>query len=113
MKNILTSDSCIQYFDEKKLVILYCDASPVGISAGLLQQIDGKDPNVIAYSSRSLSENEKRYSQIKRELLIITYACERNRLYLFGGSFTIFCDSKALVHILNNPNSKLPPRSRE
>ena len=100
-KNILTSDSCIQYFEAKK---------PVRISAVSLQQLDGKDPNVIAYSSRSLSDTEKRYSQIERELLSITYSCERNRLYLFGCSFTIFRDSQALVHILNNPNSKLPPR---
>ena len=110
LKNILPSDSFIQYFDEKKTVILYYDASPVGILAGLLQQIDGKDPNVIPYSSRSLSNNEKRYSQIQRELLIITYACERNRLYLFG---RLFYGNKALVHILNNSNFKLPPRSRE
>ena len=81
LKNILTSDSCIQYFDEKKPVILYFDASPVGISAVLLQQIDRKDPNVIAYSSRSLSDPEKHYSQIERELLSVTYACKTNRLY--------------------------------
>ena len=85
-------DSCIQYFDEKKPVILYCDAIPVVISAVLLYQIDGKDPNVIAYSSRSLSDTEKRYYQIERESLSITYACERSRLYLCGRSFTIFCD---------------------
>ena len=109
LKNILISDPCIQYFDEKKPVILYCDTSPVGISAVLLQQIAGKDPNIIAYSSWSLSDSEKRYSQIEGELLSITYACERNRLYWFGHSFTIFCDNKALVHTLNNPNSKLPP----
>ena len=109
LKNILISDPCIQYFDEKKPVILYCDTSPVGISAVLLQQIAGKDPNIIAYSSWSLSDSEKRYSQIEGELLSITYACERNRLYWFGHSFTTFCDNKALVHTLNNPNSKLPP----
>ena len=109
LKNIFTSDSCIQYFDEKKPVILCCGASPAGISAVLLQHVDGKDP-VIAYSLRSLSDTEKRYSQIERELLSITYVCERNRLYLFERSFTIFCDNKALVHILNNPDSKLPPR---
>ena len=34
----------------------------------------------------------------------------KERLYLFGRSFSIFCDNKALVHILNNPNSNLPPR---
>ena len=74
----MTSDSCIQYFDEKKPIILYCDASPVGISAVLLQKLDRKDPNVIAYSSRSLTDTEKYCSPIERELLSITYACERN-----------------------------------
>ena len=33
--------------------MLYCDASPVGISVISLQQIDGEDPNVVDYSSRS------------------------------------------------------------
>ena len=56
--------------------MLYCDKSPVGISAVLLQQIDGKVPNVITYSSRPLSDIEKRYSQIQRELLSITYTCQ-------------------------------------
>ena len=37
LKNILTSDSCIQYFDEKEPVILSCDVIPVRISAVLLQ----------------------------------------------------------------------------
>ena len=38
---------------KKKTVMLYCDASPVGISVISLQQIDGEDPNVVDYSSRS------------------------------------------------------------
>ena len=89
LKNILISDPCIQYFDEKKPVILYCDTSPVGISAVLLQQIAGKDPNIIAYSSRSLSDNEKRYSQIERKLLSITYACKRKIVFVWAFIFNI------------------------
>ena len=53
LKTILPFDPCIKYFNEKKAVNLYCDASPVRISIVLLQQIDGKDSNVIDYSSRS------------------------------------------------------------
>ena len=65
---------------------------------------------MISYASRSLTETEQRYSQIERECLSITYACQRNRLYLFAREFTIFNDNKALVNLLNNPKSKLPLR---
>ncbi|XP_057308107.1 uncharacterized protein LOC130645992 [Hydractinia symbiolongicarpus] len=51
-----------------------------------------------------------RYSQIERECLSATYACERNRLYLFGRPFTIINDNKSLVTILNNPKAKPPAR---
>ena len=51
-----------------------------------------------------------RYSQIERECLAVTYACERNRLYLHGKQFTIVNDNKALINILNNPKSKPPLR---
>ena len=54
--------SCIQHLDEKKPVILYCDASAVEISAVLLHQIDPKDANVIAYPSQYLAVTEKHYS---------------------------------------------------
>ena len=54
--------SCIQHLDEKKPVILYCDASAVEISAVLLHQIDPKDANVTAYPSRYLTDTEQRYS---------------------------------------------------
>ena len=45
-------------FDENNPVILYCDANPVGISVVLLQQIDWKDQNVIAYSLGSLFDKK-------------------------------------------------------
>lgn len=51
-----------------------------------------------------------RYSQIERECLSATYACERNRLYLFGRPFTIINDNKSLVIILNNPKANPPAR---
>ena len=51
-----------------------------------------------------------RYSQIERECLAAVYACERNRLFLYGRSFTLINDNKPLINILNNPKSNPPPR---
>ena len=111
LKTSLSEKSCIAYFDEQKETLIYCDASPVGISAILLQRTKGKsDTKVVAYSSRSLTNTEMRYSQIERETLAVTYACEKNHLYLFGRNFVLYNDNKALTNILNNPKSTPPPR---
>ena len=107
----LSEKSCVSYFSENKETFIYCDASPVGISAILLQQTPGKkDLQVINYSSRSLTETESRYSQIERECLSMVYACERNRIYVLGRKFTLFNDQKALINLLNNANAKVPLR---
>ena len=110
LKNCLTDESCIAYFNEKHPTFLYCDASPVGISAILLQRSPNGESKVVSYASRSLTETEQRYSQIERECLAVVYACERHRLYLLGRNFTIYTDQKALVKIFSNPQSTVPLR---
>ena len=53
----LTEKSCLSYFDGNKETLVYCDASPVGISAILLQQNPDKTgTKVVTYASRSLSQ---------------------------------------------------------
>ena len=75
------------YFDEKKNAVIYCDASPVGLSSILLQKVENKNPHVISYSSRSLTTTEQKYSQIKRECLSLVYACKKHRfMYLVENS---------------------------
>ena len=103
------TDSCEKSFnilnnlpiDEQKETILYCDASPFGLSA-ILPENDNKDHlQVISYSSRSLSTTEQRYSQLERECLSIVYVYQRHRVYLFGRTFKIYSDNKALVNLLS------------
>ena len=111
LKTILTSESCIGYFDENNDTIVYADASPFGVSSILLQKQPGtQDAKIISYSSRALSPAEQKYSQIERECLAIVYACEHNRLYVYGRHFTIYNDHKPIVNTLNNPKSKVPLR---
>ena len=111
LKLELCIDTCISYFANRKETILYTDASPVGLSAILIQKMpDQTDEKIVAYSSRALTETEKNYSQIERECLAIVYWCEKNRLYLLGREFTIYGDHKAVINILNNPKSVVPLR---
>ena len=108
LNNMLTDAAINTYFDEKKETILYCDASPFGLSSILLQN-DNKDHlQVILYSSRSLNTTEQRYSQLEREWLSIVHVC--HRAFLFGRTFKIYSDNKVLVNLLSRPSSKVPLR---
>ena len=104
LKNILSSDTVMSYFDPTKETTLCVDASPVGL-AGILSQ-NGK---IIAYASRALSPVEQRYSQTERECLAIVWGIEHWHLYLYGKSFKLITDHKPLVHILGNQAS---PKSK-
>ena len=108
---MLTDAAINTYFNEQKETILYCDANPFGLSSILLQN-DNKDHlQVISHSSRSLNTTEQRYSQLERECLSIVYAYQRHRVYLFGRTFKIYSDNKALVRLLSRPSSKVPLRT--
>ena len=95
------------YTDVQKETILYCDASPFGLSSILLQNDNKEHLQVIWYSSRSLNKTEQRYSQLERVCLSIVYASQRHRVYLFGRAFKMYSENKALVNLLSQPSSKV------
>ena len=105
LKQDLTSDLVMAYFDPQKESSLMVDASPVGLAAILSQE--GK---IIAYASRALSEVEQRYSQTEKETLALVWGCEHFNLYLFGHKFNLVSDCRPLEAVFNNPNSK--PKAR-
>ena len=105
LKCSLTSDGVMAYFDPHKKTVLFVDASPVGLGAMLTQS--GK---VISYASKALSSVERRYSQIEREALAITWGCHHFRMYLLGSHFKVITDHKPLLHIFNSPTSQASAR---
>nr|XP_034319592.1 uncharacterized protein K02A2.6-like [Crassostrea gigas] len=105
LKNSLTSDTVMSYYDQTKSTEVVVDASPVGLGAILSQE--GK---IVAYASRSLTHVEQRYSQTEREALAIVWSCEHFHLYIYGSRFTLVTDHKPLESIFNNPKSKPPAR---
>ena len=102
LKDALTSDAVMAYFDPELDTEIEVDASSVGL-AGILPQA-GK---VIAYGSKSLTDVETRYSQTEREALAVVWACEHFDLYVRGNKFKIFTDHKALTYIWKKPRPPL------
>ena len=111
VKDMLTSDTIMAYFDKEKQTELTTDASPWGLSAILLQHTPGQDDRrIVAYVSRSLTSVEQRYSQTEKEALAIVWAVERLHTCFYGGHFKLLTDCKPVELIFNNKKSRPPAR---
>ena len=109
VKESLTSDMVMSYFDVNAETQIVVDASPVGLGAMLTQMVGTngkKEIKVVAYASRSLNEIECRYSQVEREALAVRWSIEQFHLYVHGLHFTVITDHKPLVSIFSNVQAK-------
>lgn len=77
---------------------IQCDACQHGLGAVLIQ-----DGQPIAYSSRSITDEEGRYAQIEKEMLTIVHTCEKFQSYIFGKEVTMYNDHKFLEQIMKKP----------
>ena len=111
LKSFLTSNTVLAHYSPMNETRIESDAATEGVGSLLLQKI-GEDWRPVCYASRSLSDVEKRYAVIEKELLGITFACSRFRDYLVGLShFEIITDHSPLVSLLNVKNiDELSPR---
>ena len=75
-----------------------CDASRAGLGA-VLEQRSPTGWHAVAFASRFLNSNEERYSVNELELLVV-WSVEYFKYYLFGKSFTIITDHRALLSIM-------------
>ena len=58
-----------------------------------------------------MTECEQRYTQIEKEALALTWACERLNQYLLGTRFLLETDHKPLVPLMSTKNlEELPVR---
>ena len=69
--------------------IVSADASSYGLGTVLQQQQKDGKLRTIAVISHYLSNTEKRYAQIEREVLAVTWASERFNDYLIGLQYTL------------------------
>lgn len=72
LKDDISSDTVLAYYDPKKQATIEVDASGVALGAVLLQE--GRP---VAFASKALTDTEKRYANIEREMLAVVFGCER------------------------------------
>ena len=93
------------YFDKDKDHIIQTNASKTGLGAVLLQE-----GQPVVYASRTLTETEKRYSNIERELLGVVFGLERLYHYTFGSQITVETDHQLLTSIWKKNIANSSPR---
>ena len=110
VKSELTKPTVLALFDVNPDLKLSADASSYGLGAVLLQN-NNSSWQPVAFASRVMSDTERRYAQVEKEALAITWACEKFSNYILGKMFTIETDHKPLVPLLGTKNlDSLPPR---
>ena len=105
LKELCSTSPVLAYYDVNKEVTIQCDASSYALGGVLLQ--DGKP---IAYTSRSMTETEKRYAQIEKEMLAIVHSCKKFHQYIFGKLVKVESDHKPLQAIFTKPLLSAPMR---
>ena len=88
-----------------------CDASRAVLGAAL-EQRSTTGWHTVAFVSRFLNSNEERYDGNELELLWVVWCVEYFKYYLFGKSFTIITDHRALLSIMKKQRSNKSYNSR-
>ena len=105
IKQLISKETTLQYYNRHKPVVLQVDASMKGVGAALMQE--GRP---VAFASKALTSAETRYANIERELLAVVYGCEKFHTYLYGRSFIIESDHRPLEQIDRKNLTKAPAR---
>ncbi|CAC5383949.1 unnamed protein product [Mytilus coruscus] len=105
LKDIITKNPVLSFYDVSKPVTVSCDASQCGLGAMLIQ-----DNKPVAYASRSLTDAESRYANIERELLGVLFGLERFNDYTYGKHINVESDHKPLEMIVRKSLGCAPPR---
>lgn len=105
VKDAIVSETVLKYYDSSKELTLQCDASDFGLGIAMLQN---QEP--IAYASRKLTDTERRYAQIEKELLAVVFGMEKFHQYTYGRKVNVQSDHRPLESIMKKPLHAAPKR---
>lgn len=102
VKIAITEAQELGFFNKLNQTSVMADASPFGLGAILMQTDQAGESRVISCASKSLTDTEKRYCQTEKEALAIVWSVERFQAYLYGSTFNILTDCKALEFLFTD-----------
>ena len=105
VKDLICKAPVLRYFDPAIELTLQCDASESGLGYALLQQ-----GQPVAFGARGMTQTERKYAQIEKEMLAIVCGCENFDQFIYGHKITIETDHKPLVSISQKPIHNAPKR---
>lgn len=106
IKTLIATAPTLKYYDIQKEVSVESDASQFGLGCVLTQE-----GQPVAFASRSMTITEMNYSQMEKEALALTFACEKFDQYLMGrDGITCWTDHKPLETIMNKQILCAPKR---
>ena len=104
LKQRLIESPILMYPDFNRDFILETDASAMGLGAVLSQRAKDGKVHPVAYASRSLSPQEKRYAITELETLAVVWAVSHFHAYLYGHDVHVFTDHSAVKAVLETPS---------
>ncbi|XP_057310309.1 uncharacterized protein LOC130648286 [Hydractinia symbiolongicarpus] len=104
LKSELTSNTVVSFFDPRKPITLWVDASNYAIGGILLQPDDEGHPKPVCYTSRALSQTEQKYSVTEKESLAVVHAVSKWHVYLYHAEFTVIVDHNPYKVIISAKN---------
>ena len=110
-KELIVSTPVLCFFDPKKPVTLQVDASYKGLGGTLLQTNTDNLLQPVAFTSCTLTETERRYSQMEKECLAICNAFSKFHYWLYEHpDIEVHSDHKPLETIVKKPLNRAPAR---
>lgn len=95
-KRLVSKESCLEIFDPRRPTLVFCDASPIGISAVLVQRNCWGEEKPVYYASAKLNKTQQNYAQLHREGLAVIFGLKKFYKYLYGRKFTIVTDAASI-----------------
>ena len=110
LKTMVTKSPVLLFYNPNNDITIAADSSKSALGAVLLQRDENDNVRPVAYASRALTITEQKYAQITKELLAISFACERFHQYIMSKHFTVQTDHKPLISLFSKEFSKCPLR---
>ena len=105
LKDALCTDAVLAHFDPKLDIGISCDASNVGIGAVLFHRYPDGSERPIDNASKTLTDTQRRYSQIQKEALAVIFGLKKFHHFLYGRRFILVTDHKPLVALFGPTNA--------